>query len=134
MNRLDPLQLDRVLRDTRGRLEAEYGTAELDYYLPPLRERWNSERFGESTKEITEDCVRKAIADIDREGVPKGAESTGYDLVDAGRRYPPKLVLSLAAKHASGKEFDRGAFAGGEKFFRPLGCYESSAFTSSRRN
>jgi 5-methylcytosine-specific restriction protein B len=30
------------------------------------------------------------------------------------RRYPPKLVLSIAAKHANGQEFDRNAFAGGE--------------------
>jgi len=47
--------------------------------------------------------------------VPPDADSTTYDLIFGERRYPPKLVLSLACKHASGEEFDRGAFVGGEK-------------------
>ena len=37
----------------------------------------------------------------------------GYDLIEAGRRYPPKLVFSLAAKYATGREFDRNFFSGG---------------------
>jgi len=32
----------------------------------------------------------------------------------AAHRYPPKLVLSLAAKYARGTEFDRSQFTGGE--------------------
>jgi len=56
----------------------------------------------------------QAIAEIDAQGVPIGAESTGYDLLYAAKRYPPKLVLSLAAKHANGTEFDRAQFTGGE--------------------
>ena len=37
----------------------------------------------------------------------------GYDLVEAGRRYPPKLVFSLAARFATGQELDRNHFSGG---------------------
>ena len=34
--------------------------------------------------------------------------------MEAGKRYPPKLVVSLAVRHASGAELDRAGFAGGE--------------------
>ena len=46
--------------------------------------------------------------------IPPDARSTTYDLIEGQRRYPPKLVLSLASKHASGVEFDRSLFTGGE--------------------
>lgn len=119
INRLDPLELDRTLRETRRKLEQEYGTTQLDYYVLPLKERWSRDSFGDVTEDVTALHVRQAIDDIARDGVPVNAESTGYDLVFQGGRYPPKLVLSLAVKHATGEELDRGAFAGGE---------ESSAF------
>ncbi|MDP3842657.1 MAG: AAA family ATPase [Oxalobacteraceae bacterium] len=34
------LELDRTLRKMRTDLETEYGTQQLDYYVPPLRDRW----------------------------------------------------------------------------------------------
>ena len=113
VNAMDAVQIDRSLRDIRRKLEAEYGTAELDYYLPPLRARWGQIDFATVATTLTADHVRLALAEIDRDGTPASAQSTGYDLIEAGRRYPPKLVFSLAAKHATGQELDRNFFAGG---------------------
>jgi 5-methylcytosine-specific restriction enzyme B len=115
INRLDPLELDRTLRETRKRLENEYGTSELDYYVQPLKERWQRESFAVATEGVTSAHVRKAIEDIDRDGIPTSAASVTYDLIYHGRRYPPKLVLSLAVKHLSGEELDRNAFTGGDE-------------------
>ncbi len=59
-----------------------------------------------------EDCL-KAIAVIDAEGVPDGAQSNRYDLVHGGKRYPPKLVVSIANRFANGEDLDRSKFRGG---------------------
>jgi 5-methylcytosine-specific restriction enzyme B len=122
--RMDPIDLDHALNEIRKKQEAQYGTSQLDFYVAPLKQIWKEGSFSDATETITETHVRQAIADIEREGVPKHAESTGYDLIDAGRRFPPKLVLSKAARHANGQELDRGAFPGGEA---------SSAFRVLRR-
>nr|WP_295865635.1 HNH endonuclease [uncultured Chitinophaga sp.] len=57
--------------------------------------------------------ILTAIQEIDRDGVRKGRHSTTYDLVYNNKLYPPKYVLSLAAKHATGRELDPEEFAGG---------------------
>lgn len=124
VNRMDPLQLDRELQSIRKRLEVERATTQLDYYVPPLKGEWKSETFAAATETVTADHVHLAIQDIQRDGVPQDAESTGYDLVYEGCRYPPKLVLSLAVQHATGEALDRGEFSGGES---------SSAFRLLRR-
>lgn len=41
--KLDPVEIDRRLRDIRTQLEKEYGTKELDYYVSPIKERWKTE-------------------------------------------------------------------------------------------
>jgi len=110
---MDPIELDRALRDTRRKLEAEYATEKLDFYVAPLRDRWKQGDFPTVVSALTAEHVRLALAEIDREGLPASAQSTGYDLVEAGRRYPPKVVFSLAAKFATGQEFDRNHFSGG---------------------
>ncbi len=115
INRLDPFELDRSLREIRKKLEEEYAIKDLDYYISPLKERWRSAGFAAATEAVTAAHVTQAIAEIERDGVPDDAESTTYDLIHLGRRYPPKLVLSLAVKHASGEELDRAAFTGGEE-------------------
>ncbi|MGO4811343.1 McrB family protein [Cupriavidus sp. 2MCAB6] len=124
VNRMDAVQLDRELQSIRKRLEVERGTTQLDYYVPPLKGEWRSETFAAATESVMAEHVRQAIAEIQQDGVPQDAESTGYDLVDDGNRYPPKLVLSLAVKHATGEPLDRANFSGGE---------ESSAFRLLRR-
>ncbi len=111
ISRMDRVEIDRTLRDARRKLETEYGTTELDYYVTPLRERWKLDNMAT----ISEEHVRAAIEEIDRDGIPPSAQSTTYDLIESGRRFPPKLVVSLAARHASGEELDRRDFTGGEE-------------------
>ena len=51
---------------------------------------------------ITRNHVEAAVADYNA-GVPhRFSQSTGYDLLYESRRYPPKAILGLAAKHATG--------------------------------
>jgi 5-methylcytosine-specific restriction protein B len=57
--------------------------------------------------------VLQAIAEIDRDGVPPRGQSSGYDVIHEGRRYPPKLLVSIANRFANGVELDRGSFNGG---------------------
>lgn len=64
-------------------------------------------------KGIQVDHIIAAIQEIDKEGVRKGRHSTTYDIVYNDRLYPPKYVLSLAAKYAIGKELDPDEFEGG---------------------
>ena len=124
VTRMNPVQLDRELQVIRRRLEVEHGTGELDFYVPPLSERWRRDTFRATTEGITAQHVRQALEEIDREGVPDSAQSMGYDLVEGGRTYPPKLVLSLAVKYATGEPLDRTNFSGGE---------QSSAFRLLRK-
>ena len=74
---------------------------------------------------ITEQHFLQALAEIDQEGVPPEAESSTYDLVHNGQTYPPIYVLSLASKHANGRELDRtglGEGLGTTCFKKILGC------------
>jgi len=73
-----------------------------------------AEEQSKFTKDIKREHVLKALEEIDRMGIPPDARSTTYDLIEGQRGYPPKLVLSLASKNASGQEFDRSLFSGGE--------------------
>jgi hypothetical protein len=82
------------------------------------------ELHGVISSQITADHVLAAIAEIDRVGVPPGRESTWYHLVYQGRHYPPKYVVSLAAKYALGQELHPSIFSGGAEtnsFLRELG-------------
>jgi 5-methylcytosine-specific restriction protein B len=114
VNALSPVALDRVLRNARERLERDHATTRLDYYEEPLASVWRPQGLSAITDSVTAEHVLAALAEIQAGGVPEGAESTKYDLLHDGRRYPPKLVLSLAAKAATGVELDRAHFTGGE--------------------
>jgi 5-methylcytosine-specific restriction protein B len=125
ISKLTAVEIDEKLRDTRTKLETEYGTKELDYYCNPLKDRWRRDPKSVADS-VTVEHVREALAEIDRDGVPANARSTTYDLVDGSRRYPPKLALSLAVKYATGTALDRSTFPGGEdtdafKVLRELG-------------
>lgn len=114
INTMNPVELDKTLLRIRGELESKYGKAELDYYEPPLDGLWKQPDFKIVTQDITRDHVLSALGEIDRNGIPADAESTGYDLLYLTKRYPPKLVVSLATKYALGSEYDRSIFGGGE--------------------
>ncbi len=64
---------------------------------------------------LTKAHILAALAEIDKSGVPEGRQAKGYDLVHDGKKYPPKYVISLAVKHATGKELPHTKFSGGEK-------------------
>ncbi|MCD7972451.1 MAG: DUF3578 domain-containing protein [Candidatus Azobacteroides sp.] len=62
---------------------------------------------------INKNHVLSALNEIDQKGIPPNAHSSTYDLIYNGEPYPPKLVLSWAYKHATGKELERNLFEGG---------------------
>lgn len=62
---------------------------------------------------LTRSHVEKALAEIDRSGIPPGRRSTKFVLVVNGKNYPPKYVVSLAAMHATGRALDPSEFSGG---------------------
>ncbi len=64
---------------------------------------------------ITREHLLNAIKKIDDEGVEKGAQSSTYDLLFKGKKYPPKLVVSWANEFANGEVLERQAFQGGLK-------------------
>ena len=59
--------------------------------------------------------VKAAVDHIRAHGIPKRRESTVFSLVWDGRLYPPKYVISIAAKIATGRELYPSEFSGGEE-------------------
>jgi len=62
---------------------------------------------------IEREHIFQAVAEIDREGVPATRRSRKFCLRLAGEDYPPKYVVSLAAKLATGEELPPESFGGG---------------------
>jgi 5-methylcytosine-specific restriction protein A len=62
---------------------------------------------------ITRAHIISAIREIDRDGVPPRRNSTRYDLLYDGQRYPPKYVVSIANRYANGIELSSYGFGGG---------------------
>jgi 5-methylcytosine-specific restriction protein B len=111
VGQLSALQIDGELAAIRKAQEERFNTRELDFYAPPLKAEWKQESI---PKTITRDHVLQAIHEVDLDGYPEDARSTTYDLIHQGHRYPPKYILALAGKHATGEELDRASFTGGE--------------------
>lgn len=59
--------------------------------------------------------VLKALSEIDKNDVPKRRQSKKYDLYHDGKTYPPKYVLSIATKYATGEELKASDFNGGDE-------------------
>lgn len=58
-----------------------------------------------------EEFIQKAVQYIDENGVPDQNKSTKYELVmENGEKYPPKYVIAVAAKLATGKEVQPGDY------------------------
>ncbi len=73
---------------------------------------------------IQRDQILQAIEQIDAEGYDKKNESTKYDLLYNGRRYPPKITISLAHIFVSGSPHSVDKFSGGDEsnnFLKGLG-------------
>jgi hypothetical protein len=75
-------------------------------------------------KTITKKNIINAIEEIKIHGVPVNREPTKFYLVFEGRLYPPKYVLSKAARYATGTELPASKFSGGDEsneFLQSLG-------------
>jgi len=59
---------------------------------------------------LTDKHFKQAAAEIDRTGVPSERSSVHYDLVIGKKRYPPKYIVSLATRFATGNEYPAYAF------------------------
>ena len=64
--------------------------------------------------------VEAAIHDVDQEGVPVGRAAKKFALVVNGRQYPPKYIVSLAVRHATGRALEPSEFGGGVETNRAL--------------
>jgi hypothetical protein len=64
--------------------------------------------------QINKDHILSAIKEIEEQGIRTGRHSSTYDLIYDGKLYPPKLVISIANRYATGAELDPNTFAGGE--------------------
>lgn len=113
VRQLSALEMDQELARLRAAEQERKPNEKLDFYLSPLREQWQSEEFDLKTASIEREHVLAALTAIDTQGIPAGAESTLYDLIEGTKRYPPKLVLSLASEQAGGEPLDRSVFSGG---------------------
>ena len=75
-------------------------------------------------KKITRHHVIEAIKKIEKEGIPKKRMARLYALSFRGKKFPPKYVISVAAKLAIGRELTSEEFEGGKQtntFLRKLG-------------
>ena len=69
----------------------------------------------EFRRQITREDIQGAIAALDRNEPHAFGPSTFYDLLEGGRRYPPKAVIGLAARRTLGRPLDPDEFSGGEE-------------------
>ena len=130
---MSALETNQEIQRIRREAEEKYPGIELDFYRPPLNDIWRKEievetipkaedSFDKYTRGVAREHVLLALAEIDLDDLSPRARSSTYDLIQGGKRYPPKYVLSLACRHANGQEFPREFFHGGleSKAFRLL--------------
>lgn len=63
---------------------------------------------------ITRQDILEALVDLDAGFEHSFGESTKYDLVQEGRRYPPKAVVGLSARRVHGSVLQSTDFNGGD--------------------
>jgi 5-methylcytosine-specific restriction enzyme A len=64
---------------------------------------------------LTREHIVDAINALDSGIEHAFGQSTGYDVLYEGRRYPPKAVIGIAAKHLIGRQLGPYDFKGGRK-------------------
>jgi predicted HNH restriction endonuclease len=67
--------------------------------------------------------IKRAAADIDRDGIPHHRHSYRFDVFIGHKSYPPKYLISLAAKYATGRELAYTRFNAHQavRYLRKLG-------------
>lgn len=66
-------------------------------------------------KQVKRQHILEALTYIDKNGIPAKRRATKYNLYHDGKTYPPKYVLSIATKIATGKELEPSQFNGGDE-------------------
>ena len=64
-------------------------------------------------KEITREHVLQAMEEINHSEIPAGRDFVKHYLLFENKKYPPKYVISLASKYATGRELSPGVCSGG---------------------
>ena len=64
---------------------------------------------------ISASHIQQAAAEISANGVPRGREADKFSVIVEGEPYPPKYILSLAARLATGTELSASDFSGGQE-------------------
>jgi hypothetical protein len=103
----------RLVNDVLGKLAAALG---LDFWT--LDALWWQLDGGDDTdirSKITRQDVSDAIAALDSGEPHEFGPSVFYDLLEGGRRYPPKAVIGLAARRAMGRPLRPDEFSGGQE-------------------
>lgn len=73
---------------------------------------------------ISEKHIIEAIRQVDAQAVPKNRQSTKFQIQYNGKLYPPKYIISIAHKIATGAEVKPSSFGGGKEtnnFLKKLG-------------
>ena len=118
MNEQDIVTFERLVDNTlSSRYEKAYPTK------PESRARGTSM----IPDAIKREGILKAIEEIEADGVPPKRKAQKFCIIHKGGHYPPKYVLSLAARHATGQELSSKIFHGGRKqtHSSPLGVSRS---------
>jgi AAA domain (dynein-related subfamily) len=110
--------IDLDLSEIRKSLTSEHGEG-FHFYKSPIVEKWQQSGSpeqnvdGQIRDQITRQDILDAIAALDRNEPHPFEPSTSYDLLEGGRRYPPKAVAGLAARRALGRFLRPDEFSGG---------------------
>lgn len=64
---------------------------------------------------IKKEHILRAVSEVDSKGIPPARRSRDYLLIEEGKPYPPKYILSLANRFANGEELDPDTFSGGKE-------------------
>jgi 5-methylcytosine-specific restriction enzyme B len=111
--------IDLDLFEIRKGLTDKYGEG-FHFYRSPIVEQWQKVNVGQQDMEerardqISRQDILDAIAALDRGEPHAFGPSTFYDLLEGGRRYPPKAVVGLAARRALGRALRPDEFSGGQ--------------------
>jgi 5-methylcytosine-specific restriction protein B len=112
--------IDKDLLEIRKSLTSQYGEG-FYFYRSPIVEQWQQANQAENDVEvqihnqISRQDILDAIAALDRGEPHTFGPSTFYDLLEGGRRYPPKAVVGLAARRALGRPLRPDEFSGGQE-------------------
>lgn len=66
-------------------------------------------------RQVNKKDILEALTFIDKNGVPSNRRATKYNLYHNDKSYPPKYVLSIATKIATGRELEPSQFNGGDE-------------------